>query len=183
MCAKLDQIPFPKFGYSLKNIRNLKGIFSDFNNIFLWQKLEDINKKKLISKISVDSNFTHAWLCVFHFSHRLLCWIKSRVRDFLWKLLSFHSEMVSAQFLWGGALLRGEPTTICKKFKSLKIWERPLFDIRDYAFSGLKYETWTDKHSFNVQYFYGQLWNFMHIESCSFLDRDLMHEHMSVSMQ
>ena len=45
-------------------------------------------RKKLISKISVDSNFTfsnHAWLCVFHCSHRLLCLIKSRVRDFLWK--------------------------------------------------------------------------------------------------
>ena len=28
------------------------------NNIFLWHKSEDINKKKkLISKISVDSNF------------------------------------------------------------------------------------------------------------------------------
>ena len=46
-------------------------------------------QKKLISKISVDSNFTfssYAWLCVFHCSHRLLCWIKSRVRDFSVKI-------------------------------------------------------------------------------------------------
>ena len=49
-----------------------KGIFSDSNNIFLWHESEDINKKKLISKISVDSNFafwSYAWLCVFHCSH------------------------------------------------------------------------------------------------------------------
>ena len=66
----------------------VKWIFSDSNSIFLWHE-----SKKLISKISVASNFTfssYAWLCVFHCSHRLLCWIKSRVRDFLWKLLSFH---------------------------------------------------------------------------------------------
>ena len=72
------------------------GIVSDSNNIFLWHESEDIHKKKLISKISVDSNFTFsscAWLCVFHCSHRLLCWIKSRVRDFLWKL--FYSTSVS----------------------------------------------------------------------------------------
>ena len=47
-------------------------------------------QKKLISKISVDSNFTftsYAWLCVFHCSHRLLCWrIKSRVRGFSVKI-------------------------------------------------------------------------------------------------
>ena len=66
--------------------------------------------KKLISKISVDFNFMFsscAWLCVFHCSHRLLCWIKSRVWDFLWKLLSFHTEMILAKFLWGSELLRG----------------------------------------------------------------------------
>ena len=68
-------------------------------------------QKKLISKISVDSKCkfsSYAWLCVFHCSHLLLCWINSRVREFLWKLLSFHTEMISAQFLWGIVLLRGE---------------------------------------------------------------------------
>ena len=39
-------------------IENIKGIFTDSNNIFLWHESEDINKKKLISKILVDSNFT-----------------------------------------------------------------------------------------------------------------------------
>ena len=32
----------------------LKGILSDSNNIILWYESEDMNKKKLISKISVD---------------------------------------------------------------------------------------------------------------------------------
>ena len=49
----------------------IKGIFIDSNNIFLWYDSEDINrKKKRISKISVDSNFTfssYAWLCNVYF--------------------------------------------------------------------------------------------------------------------
>ena len=36
----------------------VKGIVSDSNNIFLWHESEDVNKKKLISKISINSNFT-----------------------------------------------------------------------------------------------------------------------------
>ena len=68
-------------------------------------------QKKLISKILVDSNFmfsSYGWLCVFHCSHRLLCWIKSHVQDFLWKLLSFHTEIISTKFLWGSVLRRAE---------------------------------------------------------------------------
>ena len=64
-------------------------------------------QKTLISKISVDSNFkfsSYVWLCVFHCSHKLLCCR----RKFLWKLLSFHTEMISAQFLWRNVLLRRE---------------------------------------------------------------------------
>ena len=68
-------------------------------------------QKRPISKISVHSNFTfssYARLYVFHCSQRLLCWIKSRTQDFLWKVSSFHTEMISAQFLWGSVILRGE---------------------------------------------------------------------------
>ena len=37
----------------------LTGLFSDSNNILLWQESEDINRKKLINfKILSDSNFT-----------------------------------------------------------------------------------------------------------------------------
>ena len=55
-------------------------------------------QKKLISKISVDSNFkfsSYARLCAFHCSHRLLCWIKSRVRDFSVKiaLISYWNDI------------------------------------------------------------------------------------------
>ena len=55
----------------------------------LYGMNQRILTKKLISKISVDSNCTfssYAWLCVFHCSHRLLCWIKSCVRDFSVKI-------------------------------------------------------------------------------------------------
>ena len=67
-----------------KEIIPVKGIFCDFHNIFLCMNRR-YKQKKLISKISVDSNrkfLCYAWFCVFHCSHRLLCWIKSRVRDF-----------------------------------------------------------------------------------------------------
>ena len=61
---------------------NIKGTFSDFNINLLWHELGDINQKSSFPN-SVDTNFmflSYAWLCVFHFSHRPLCWIKSRVR-------------------------------------------------------------------------------------------------------
>ena len=45
---------------------------------------------------------------MFHCSHGLLCWIKPRFWDFLWKLFSFYTEMISAYFLLGSVLLRGE---------------------------------------------------------------------------
>ena len=100
-----------KWGKKTYFVTPFKGIVSDTSNIFLWHESEDINKKKA-SKISVDSSFmfsSYAWVCVFHCPHRLLCWIKSRVRDFLWKLLLFHTEMISsAWFLRGIVLLRGE---------------------------------------------------------------------------
>ena len=54
---------------------------TSFMSWIIWYK-----QKNLISKISVDSNFTfssYAWICVFHCSHRLLCWIKSCEWDFL----------------------------------------------------------------------------------------------------
>ena len=68
-------------------------------------------QKKHISKIWVDSNFTFSsftWLCVFHCPHRLLCWIKSCQWDFLWKLLSFHTEAIGAYSFGENVVLRGE---------------------------------------------------------------------------
>ena len=78
----------------------IKGIFSDFNNILLCHESEDINNKSLFPKfqlIPILHFSSYAWLCVFHYSHRLL-----------WKLLSFHTEIISASFLWASVLLRGE---------------------------------------------------------------------------
>ena len=102
-------------------------------------------QKKLISKISVDSNFmfsSYAWLCVFHCSHRLLCWINSRVREFSVKLLLFHTEMLPAKFLWGSVLLRGELQKYAKKFKLWKISIAPsIWNNGEFAFNMLS-GTW-----------------------------------------
>ena len=88
----------------------VKGIYSDSNNIFLWHELEDINKKKLISKISVDSNFgfsSYAWLCVFHRSHRLLWWKKVLCTGLSVKiaLISFWNVLRAPSILHQGVCL------------------------------------------------------------------------------
>ena len=78
----------------------IKGIFTDSNDIFLLHESEDINETGLFPKFQLlpmlRFQVMHDLICMFHCSHRLLCWIKSRVWDFLWKLLSFHTEMISA---------------------------------------------------------------------------------------
>ena len=109
---------------------NFKGIFSDSNNIFLWYESEDINKKKLISKISVDFNFTfssYAWLCVFHCSHRLLCWIKSLVRDFSVKiaLISYWNDFSPTPL--GKCASYWSTPQICKKKSHFKNFESTLY--------------------------------------------------------
>ena len=73
----------------------IKGIVSDSNNIFLWYELKDINKKKMISKISVDSNFTftsYTGLCAMALLYRLQGLINSGRWESMWKLLLFHTE-------------------------------------------------------------------------------------------
>ena len=47
-CTIFNFGKFPKISGGGKA---LTGLFSDSNNIFLWHESEDINKKKLISKI------------------------------------------------------------------------------------------------------------------------------------
>ena len=56
-------------------IPQFKGIFSDSNSTFLWQKSEDINRKTVIfQNFSSDFSFTsYAWLCALALLHRLLC--------------------------------------------------------------------------------------------------------------
>ena len=77
----------------------VKGIVSDSNNIFLWHESEEINKKSLFPKFQLIP------ISRFQVMHDYACFIapidycveyKSRVRDFLWKLLSCHIEVISA---------------------------------------------------------------------------------------
>ena len=116
----------------------LKGIFSDSNSIFFMVWIRRYKQKKLISKISVDSNFTfssYAWLCVFHCSHRLLCWIKSRVRDFSVKiaLISYWNDFSPTPL--GKCASYKSALQICKKITFFKFWECPLFDISEHSFN------------------------------------------------
>ena len=101
---------------------SLKGIFSNFNNIFLGMN------QKIWTKNVYFQNFSWFQFYIFKLymimcvsfllsTCRLLCWTKSRAQDFLWKLLSFNTKMFSAQFLWRGVLLRGELGIYAKSTK------------------------------------------------------------------
>ena len=76
----------------------LKGIVSDYNNIFLWHESEDINERNLFPKFQLIPilyfQVMHDYVCFI--GPIEYCLIKSCLRDFLWKLLSFHTEMISA---------------------------------------------------------------------------------------
>ena len=45
--------------------------------------------------------------------------------------------MILAWFLWGSVLIKGDLRKYAKKIKFLKFWERPLFNISEYAFKSL----------------------------------------------
>ena len=107
------------------NFQIVKGIFSDSNNIFLWHESEDINKKSLLPKfqlipilrLQVMHDYVH-WHCSIDYRVKL-----SLVYETLCpKLLSFHKEMISAWFLWGNVLIRGELQiyTINSKFENFE---------------------------------------------------------------
>ena len=95
-------------------------------------------QKKLISKISDDSNFifsSYAWLCVFHCSHRLLCWINSRVREFSVKIALISYWNASSHIPLGGVCFLEESyrkyTAI---FKCSKIFRASsISNISEYA--------------------------------------------------
>ena len=88
----------------------IKGIFSD-SNIFLWHESEDVNKKCLFPKFQLIPilRFPVMHDYVYFTAPIDYCVdMNSLVSEtFLWKLLSFHTEMISTQLLWGSVLLRG----------------------------------------------------------------------------
>ena len=52
-------------GWALRDENVIGRVFNDYSNIILWHESEDINQKMVISKISVNFNFTftsYAWL-------------------------------------------------------------------------------------------------------------------------
>ena len=82
---------------------NLKAHFQNFSWFQLWLQI------------------VHD-LYVFHCSDWLLCWIKSHWQNSLWKLLSFHPEMIVAKFLWASVLLRGESYYKMQRIQILQIF-------------------------------------------------------------
>ena len=91
--------------------------YSVITNIFLWNESDDINnnnkkekkekkkKKKKEKKKGYFQNASwfyfyvykfNAWLCALVLFRTLLYQINSHQRDFMWKLLLFHTEMISA---------------------------------------------------------------------------------------
>ena len=63
----------------------------------IWHESKDINKKQLISKISVDSDLYVYNLHTIVFVSLLYRLLFITVdENFLWKLLSFHTDMISA---------------------------------------------------------------------------------------
>ena len=84
---------------SLLAINLIKEVFSDFNNMVLWHESEDIYFMTWIRKhFSWFQSYVFNLCTIMCVSlpHRLPCWIKFYQWDFLWKLLSFHTEMISA---------------------------------------------------------------------------------------
>ena len=90
-----------------------KGMFSNSNNIILWRELKENNKQKKLffQNFSCLIQYHVFKLCMIRcvsLCHRLLCWINSRLQEFLLILLLFPTKMISAEFLWGNVFLRGE---------------------------------------------------------------------------
>ena len=96
----------------------VKGIVSDSNNIILWHESEDINKKRLFPKFQLILILRFQAMDDFE---RFIAPIDYCVEQslmyetFLSKLLSFHTKMILACFLWGSVLLRGELQKYAKK--------------------------------------------------------------------
>ena len=90
--------------------------------------MEDIGEKKVISKILVDSNISftsHAWLCEENL------WENCSYFTMKWFLLNCFGEMC----FWGEkCVFEGRAINRCKTNKLWNFWERPLFEIWEYAF-------------------------------------------------
>ena len=113
----------------------IKGIVSDSKNNFIWYELKDINKNVLFPKFQLIPNLG---LQAMH--DNVHWWLYEKVA-------LFHTEMISAQFLWGNMLLRGELQYRADIFESalyMKSGSMPLiyFNI----------PTWYEKHLFNYAY-------------------------------
>ena len=76
----------------------IKEMFSDSSNIFLWHESVDTKKKAYFWNFSWFQVYIYK-LCMIMCASlldRLLYWNNYCVRQFIWKVLSFPNEMISA---------------------------------------------------------------------------------------
>ena len=126
----------------------IKEIFSDSNIILLWHESEDINKKKHISKISVDSNFAFlscTWLCVFHCSHRLLCCISLMYETFCENCSHFKPRVNHLTHLSHSVSLHGQKDSFFTHFwVILSVYWPTMAQMSQMIHSGFSVIYWND---------------------------------------
>ena len=96
-------LAYGKLKWSSKSSLQVKEIFSDSNNIFLWHESEDTEKKREITskfqlipllRLQVMYDYIH-WHCSIDYG--TVCVKLSLVNETLCqKLVSFHKEVISA---------------------------------------------------------------------------------------
>ena len=115
-------------------------MISDFNNIFLWQKLEDFNEKRMFQKFQLIQIFRlqvmHDFVDIAPYTTVLNKFSDIKI---LGKLLLFHPEMISAQFLKRNVFLRGElqrdvKILILIFLRTRSTWNQGVFFVRSEFF-------------------------------------------------
>ena len=117
----------------------VKEIVGDSNNVFLWHESLDINKKMLISKISVDSilplqvmhDYVH-WHCSTDYCVKVILVDENLCEDccnftLKWFLLNSFGEMCFLKKSY-------KKMQKIQIFKFWNFWERPLYEIWEYVF-------------------------------------------------
>ena len=121
--------------YSLLLNDSITEIVSDSINIFLWHESEDISKKYISKKIQL--------ILILRFQVMIMCVSSLPQTTVLHKVsctrLSVKIALISwwfqPNFFKEVSFLEESYKYMKKKIKYLKFWERPLFDIREYAFN------------------------------------------------
>ena len=149
-------IPLKTFGSLVQSSAlykvHIKGIFSD-SNIFLIRRYK---QKSLLPKFQLIPilRFQVMYNYVYFIAPIDNCVELSLVSEtFLWKLLLYWNDFGPTPL--GKCASKRSAPQICQKFTFEIFWERPLFDISEYAFKQnivQKYRQSTDAFKHLLQY-------------------------------